>query len=132
MSKLVERKFGAYTSCDELDLGEALWLCSWYPQEVWCSTVAKECLECVESLFQGRRLERPPSTRLMFREMGLTIGVQCAVDIRVHPEWDQRVKRLHRFWEDKLYDRDHDISSLMFVASILPHTFKPPRGFIVG
>lgn len=124
LEKIVERKYATFSSADELDLGEALWLTTWAPNEPWSGKIANRCVAAIENLFRQGRFERGPRGRLLFREMGLIIGIQCAIDVANRPEWDQRVRRLHRFWEDKILERDADISPIMYANSLLPGVLK--------
>jgi len=118
MARMVKAKYQRYRSTDPLDLGEALWICHWYPDEEWSATVSKRSSESLEQLWQGGYFTGHPSRRLAFREFGTTIGVQ--VNQRAGEHWASRVKELHEFWNKRLYSRDHDITPVMFCTSLIP------------
>lgn len=124
---------------DALDLGQALWLTSWFPTESWAKTVASSALAALEA--QSARLFAVPDDiseacscyRLLFREVGAALGVKTAVcpnNGKVGPlaslsstdaaEWSLRVQRLLEFWRPALFARDVNISALMFASTLLP------------
>ncbi|CAF0754168.1 unnamed protein product [Didymodactylos carnosus] len=120
MRKMVEKKYGRYRSNDPLDLGEALWITHWYPEEEWAKAITAESLKSLERLYQqGYFDEKKAGYRLAFREFGTTIGVQVC-----HPPapsvWKERVQQLHSFWFSHLYKRDQDITPIMFCTSLNP------------
>eukprot|EP00899_Mesostigma_viride_P014897 jgi/Mesvir1/23408/Mv21100-RA.1 len=134
LSAMVQGKYGAFDSSDALDLGESLWLCSWAdPQEAWVQHVQHTALSRIRDLFKLDFFgSGSPRSRLLFREMGLTLGLQCSVGVEVSlheddTDWGHRVRALHEFWADHLYRRDVDISPLMYAASILPGVWMPRR-----
>ena len=48
LHKMVQRKYAHYTSSDALDLGEALWIAHFYPNEDWSRQVSSTSARCLE------------------------------------------------------------------------------------
>jgi hypothetical protein len=119
--KMVMVKYPRYRSNDPLDLGEALWITHFYPNEDWSKHVSEVSLNSLELLFNRGYFRMPESRRLGFREFGTTIGTQ--VHPNASPEWKERVQDLHTFWKERLYTRDHDITPVMFCTSLNPGVF---------
>jgi len=122
MASMVKAKYRFYHSNDPLDLGEALWIAHFYPDEAWSQVLSERSLDALEYLWKSGRFRHvPESHRLAFREFGTTIGVQ------VHPaagtQWKPRVQELHEFWSKRLYTRDRDITPVMFCTSLIPGVF---------
>jgi hypothetical protein len=42
MKLMVDQKYKRYRSSDPLDLGEALWITHWYPNEEWAKTITSK------------------------------------------------------------------------------------------
>jgi len=118
MARMVKAKYPRYRSNDPLDLGEALWICHWYPDEEWAATITKRSLESLEGLWKTGSFSGSTRYRLAFREFGTTIGVQ--VNRRAGEQWKERVKELHEYWDSKLFTRDHDITPVMYCTSLIP------------
>lgn len=120
-----------FASEDPLDLGEALWLTSLMPNEAWASVVREKSLQGAESMFSsGQYFKRPRLFRLMFREMGFTLGIQSIPTLYDQNVWKNRVEKLHQEWMEHIFERDRDISPLMYASSILPGVFilhAPPK-----
>eukprot|EP00898_Chlorokybus_atmophyticus_P005463 jgi/Chlat1/5918/Chrsp4S00498 len=116
---MVEARYPSFRTSDPLDLGEALWLASWYPGEAWARHVVREGLSSADRLWRLGYFEQPLGHRLMFREMGTTMGIQAVLAAPENAIWSQRVDALHAFWRDKVFERDRDISPLMYAASAL-------------
>jgi hypothetical protein len=127
MQHFVERKLPTFATSDELDSGEALWLAEWFRDEQWAATLHQVALESIDQLFQSGRLEYPPAYRLLFREMGTVLGLKVAVLQRPEErdQWTERVEKLLSFWSDKVFDRDTDISPLMYASALLPGVWDP-------
>ena len=53
MARMVKAKYSRYRSNDALDLGEALWIAHWYPDEEWAATITRKSLESLEVLWQA-------------------------------------------------------------------------------
>jgi len=53
MARMVKAKYARYRSNDALDLGEALWIAHWYPDEEWASTITRKSLDSLEVLWQA-------------------------------------------------------------------------------
>jgi len=122
MRCLVAAKWERYTSSDPLDLGEALWLAHWYPNEEWAAHIARRSLHSLASLFELNLL-LPRSHRLAFREFGTALG------LRVHPmaqtsEWQHRVDKLLSDWADEVWTFDADITPVMYCAALLPGVWR--------
>lgn len=70
-------------------------------------------------------LSQAAANRLAFREFGTALGAQA------HPatarRWAERVDALHSFWSTRAFDRDADITPVMFASSLLPGAWL--RGF---
>lgn len=71
---MVDNKYKNYRSSDPLDLGEALWICHFYPHENWADYVAQRSFQGLERLWQRGYFQMPEDYRLGFREFGTTIG----------------------------------------------------------
>ena len=118
---MVQRKLatdGGFYSSDALDLGEALQVAVWHPQEPWSGILTDGALRCLEALWQHEAFDLPDSQRLAFREFGTTIGAQVSPAAR--PAWRERVLRLHAHWRGALFSRDKDITPVMAATSLLP------------
>jgi len=121
MASMVHAKYRYYRSDDPLDLGEALWIAHFFPDEIWSDTLTTRSLQALEMLWQEGQFNLPPKYRLAFREFGTTIGVQ--VNQKASPKWADRVKQLHEFWYQHLYIRDRDITPVMYCTSLIPGSF---------
>jgi len=121
MASLVHAKFRFYSSSDPLDLGEALWISHFYPEEMWADTLTSRSLQGLEQLWKAGQFKLPERYRLAFREFGTTIGVQ--VNPKAKSQWIDRVKEILDFWSTRLYTRDRDITPVMFCASLIPGTW---------
>jgi hypothetical protein len=128
MKAMVMARYERYSSDDPLDLGEALWISHFFPDEPWAKTVAWSAITSLESLYtMGYFRPQNQHYRLAFREFGTTLGVQ------VHPMavgWKkndyERVNELHEFWDQdsRLYARDKDITPVMYCSSLIPGVFS--------
>jgi hypothetical protein len=118
MKKIINAKFKGYSSDDPLDLGEALWITHWYPDEEWSQLISQRSITSLDYLYRRGYFDMPVKYRLAFREFGTTIGVQ--VNGVAGAEWRKRADQLNSFWEQQLYSRDHDITPIMFCTSLLP------------
>jgi len=121
MASMVKAKYRYYRSDDPLDLGEALWIASFYPEEAWADHVSTVSLAALERLWQSGYFRAPERYRLAFREFGTTIGVQ--VNPKAGTQWRDRVEEIHKFWGARLYTRDRDITPVMFCTSLIPGAF---------
>jgi len=121
MSQMVHAKVQHYESDDLLDLGEALWLAHWFPEEEWSKLLSSRSLESLQYLWSGGVFSLPARYRLAFREFGTTIGVQ--VNRKTDSHWVDRVEEIHKFWKSDLYSRDKDITPVMFCTSLIPGVF---------
>eukprot|EP00899_Mesostigma_viride_P005438 jgi/Mesvir1/14896/Mv05499-RA.1 len=123
---MVYERFPKFDSLDPLTLGGALWLTSWAdPDERWVGAVKGAAEWRANDLFRLGHFSSKTHSRLLFREMGLTLGLQASLRRQLYaegidPKWATRVDQLHDFWRPHLYERDADISPLMFAASVLP------------
>ena len=118
MKSMVDLKYARYRSSDPLDLGEALWITHWYPDESWAQAITSKSLQALEELWQRGEFRDSLDQRLAFREFGTTIGVQ--VNERASERWKDRVDEIHHLWLPHLYERDQDISPVMFCTSLRP------------
>ena len=115
MESMVRRKVPTWTSGDALDLGEALQVAAWHPGEAWSRVLTERSLDALELLWRGGAFQAPRRARLAFREFGTAIGVQ--VNPRAPPEWrGTRVRELLATWKSSLFDRDADITPIMFAV----------------
>jgi hypothetical protein len=122
MEKMVKNKFKRYSSNDPLDLGEALWISHWFPEEEWSQVITQRSAKSLEYLYRGGQFDEPPEYRLAFREFGTTIGVQVTDVTR--GDWTSRVRGLHSFWHSHgLHTRDSDITPVMYCTSLNPGVF---------
>lgn len=105
----MRRKVPSYCSSDPLDLGEALWLAHWFPDEPWAQLVRRRSLIALEQLWaEGDFTDPLRRRRLAFREFGTTIGVQATPS--AEEQWGPRVRGIHREWQQHLTMRDNDIT----------------------
>ncbi|CAF0880954.1 unnamed protein product [Rotaria sordida] len=118
MKSMVDIKYARYRSSDPLDLGEALWITHWYPDEQWAKTITTKSLQALEELWQHGDFQESLNRRLAFREFGTTIGVQ--VNDKAGDIWKNRINDIHNLWLPHLYKRDKDISPVMFCTSLRP------------
>lgn len=127
MQRLVERKLsgGGFATNDALDAGEALWLAEWFPNEHWARELQRAAVRGLDAQFSAGVFERPPEYRLLFREMGAALGLQIASIGSDEQRWRTRAEALVDFWSDRVFDRDADISPLMYVAVLLPGVWDP-------
>ena len=126
MKTMVDAKYARYHSSDPLDLGEALWITHWYPDETWAKVVTTKSLQALEELWQNGYFKESLNRRLAFREFGTTIGVQ--VNQQAKSEWKERVESIHNLWLPHIYKRDKDISPVMFCTSLCPGVIS--RGYL--
>jgi hypothetical protein len=126
LEKIVSKKFPYYSSNDPLDLGECLWIGHWYVDEDWAESVSKSSIRSLDELYQSGEFDIPIKYRLAFREFGTTIGVQ--VNPVAGKEWHERANALNQFWEPYIYQRDKDITPVMYCTSLIPGAFK--KGYI--
>lgn len=130
MQALVDRKLPTFaTSEDPLDAGEALWLSEWFPHEHWTKTLRSAGLASIGLLVQRGHLSPsfPLHHRLLFREMGTALGLRVAVrsDQAEYKAWQSVAQELLALWRPHLYERDADISPLMFASALLPGVWDP-------
>jgi hypothetical protein len=132
MYSMVLSRYRNFHSSDPLDLGEALWMAHWFSDsEEWAKTILARSLESLEFLWnEGYFLEIRRPFRLAFREFGTTLGLQC-LEYSGSPEsnsdWSSRIALLHTHWNLHLFERDTDITPLMFGSSLVPGVWH--RGF---
>ena len=55
----MKSKYQQYFSEDPLDLGEALWIAHWYPNEEWASAVTNTSLAALEELWDQGYFRAP-------------------------------------------------------------------------
>eukprot|EP00897_Mesotaenium_endlicherianum_P000453 jgi/Mesen1/10408/ME000081S09793 len=131
LEAMVQKKYPRYGSSDPLDLGEALWLAHFTAdREPWSAHVGATSAWALGCLWERHYFQALLSHRLAFRELGATLGVQ------VHPltrnSWARRGTRRGQggegvadgFWYGMLYERDRDITPVMFCASLLPGVWQ--------
>jgi hypothetical protein len=122
MEKIVRTKYPYYSSDDPLDLGEALWISHFYPNEEWSQRVSSTSINSLEQLYKGGEFDAPTRYRLAFREFGTTIGVQVN---KVGTEaWHKRAANLNEFWNEHIFERDRDITPIMYCTSLIPGAFE--------
>ncbi|KAG2391847.1 hypothetical protein C9374_013332 [Naegleria lovaniensis] len=128
MERMVMKKFMNYSSYDPLDLGESLWISSWFSSEEWSQHIQKVALECLEELWTNENYFDNTSGgrryRLAFREFGTSLGLQT-IPPQTDEKWARRVQSIHEAWQDRIYERDRDITPVMYCSSIVPGVFKP-------
>eukprot|EP01084_Bolivina_argentea_P263938 446924_1 len=129
--QMIDRKVPYYDSSDTLDLGEACWISHWYlNEEQWAKRIALKSLENLNQLNLKGQFDQPSYYRLAFREFGTTLGTQCLyynsdkiqiIKSLSEPFHDKIVPKLLTFWKRKnIYQRDNDITPMMYCSSILP------------
>lgn len=122
MKTMVEKKYSSYRSSDPLDLGEALWITHWFPNETWAEYMTLKSVEALEKLWREGDFRDSLNHRLAFREFGTTIGVQLHSQSK--DVWKDRIEEIHHLWLPNLYKRDQDISPVMFCTSLRPGVFS--------
>lgn len=125
MKVFVDNLYESYSTRDSLDAGEALWLSSWFPEELWAKRGFKVATNCVNHLWENGEFEGSQRHRLAFREFGTTIGVQIHSELMTKHNWSKRVEKLNEFWLPNLYERDCDITPVMYCASLFPGLLDP-------
>lgn len=125
MREMVEARYHRYHTNDCLDAGEALWLCAWNKGEGWAEHVFRVASEAVDNLFKFGEFTGRSHHRLAFREFGTSIGVQMHDNLMNNGGWKSRVEELHEFWLPRLYERDADITPVMFCTSLMPGLIDP-------
>lgn len=128
MYEMVQSRYPRYHTSDSLDAGEALWLCSWNKGEPWADHVYRVASEAVDKLWKYGEFTGGSKHRLAFREFGTTIGVQMYENL-IGNIWKDRVDEMHEFWYSRLYERDSDITPVMFCTSLLPGLVNPQYSF---
>lgn len=125
MERMVMKKYSNYSSHDPLDLGESLWISCWFSNEEWSQHIQNVALECLDELWTEKYFDSSSRRyRLAFREFGTSLGLQTIPTPR-DEKWHQRVESIHDTWKDRIYERDHDITPVMYCSSIVPGVFKP-------
>jgi len=120
LKRIVDLKYTTYTSDDPLDLGETLWITHFFIEEIWAKSMASAAYKYLEQLWQHEYFDMPLGYRLAFREFGTTLGVQVNSCEGKNAKWQERNESLYKDWLPKLYDRDNDITPVMFCSSLLP------------
>jgi len=115
---MVQSKYKQYQSDDPLDLGESLWITHWYPEEEWAKLMSTRAIKSLDRLYQTGYFNAPRKYRLGFREFGTTIGGQ--VNPMAGKDWINRAKDLNEYWFNYLYERDRDITPVMYCSSLIP------------
>lgn len=113
---------------DALDAGCAAVLATWAStfKLPFADRLAADADAALSALWRAGAFAGAPSTRLAFREMGATLGVQVAAGAKENL-WLPRVAAIHSFWASagRLTARDVDISPLMFACSAVPGAWRP-------
>jgi hypothetical protein len=122
-ARIVESKYESYDSDDPLDLGEALWISHFFPNEEWSIRVSEVSLDRLELLWQHGYFEESLNYRLAFREFGTSLGLQANKMSSSSEKWKARVDQIHATWADRIFQRDGDITPVMFCSSLLPGVF---------
>ncbi|EFC35565.1 predicted protein, partial [Naegleria gruberi] len=123
MKGMVMGKYLMYQSSDPLDLGETLWLTSWFPDEDWANHMRKVAISNIEEIFESTI--KSTRRRLGFRDFGVSIGLQTIPENEKDGETRRIVENIHSLWKDHLFERDHDITPVMYCSSLLPGVFNP-------
>jgi len=121
MTKMVNSKYLFYRSDDPLDLGEALWLAHFFPEEEWSKALTARSIDALDYLWKSGAFLLPDRYRLAFREFGTTIGVQ--INPKAGSKWVERALDINKYWSKNLYSRDKDITPVMYCSSLIPGVF---------
>jgi len=121
MTKMVQSKYLFYRSDDPLDLGEALWLAHFFPEEEWSKALTARSIDALDYLWKSGAFLLPDRYRLAFREFGTTIGVQT--NPKAGNSWVERAHEINKYWANNLYSRDKDITPVMYCTSLIPGVF---------
>ena len=122
-SDMVVQSYQGFSTSDPLDLGEALWLSHFHPEDDWSQIMQARCLEALERLWQQGYFEQPQSQRIAFREFGLVLGI--TVHPYINDTWRARAQALLQTWlEGDMLVRDHDITPTMFAAIASPGVLR--------
>ena len=90
----------------------------WWPEEPWAAALRTRSLRQLGALYDAGEFAARVRYRLGFRELGATLGLQCAGGEAA--AWAARVRELHEYWRPRLLDRDADITPVMAAVSIAP------------
>ncbi|KAK3333516.1 hypothetical protein B0T19DRAFT_399191 [Cercophora scortea] len=125
--QLMNRRGKLQVSSDLLDLGMGLWMCHFFRDEGWASSVGNQSLEVARSVLdeKGALMVKGAAHRLAFREFGACMGLRC---YGVDEDLEQRVGAVIDFWEryfDESMDEDlRPISLVMYAAAVIPGAFR--------
>ncbi|KAL9657050.1 hypothetical protein ABK040_002676 [Willaertia magna] len=116
---MVNLKYSYYHSSDPLDLGESLWIAHWYMDEDWAQHISRVALHNLDELWKKGKFKQS-YYRLAFREFGTTLGLQMYMkqDRELEEKWRDRIENVHSYWDKKVYDRDEDITPVMYCTSL--------------
>jgi len=70
MERMVKEKYRSFTTSDPLDLGEALWISHWFPEEEWSKVLATRSMDALDRLYHAGYFNMKLHQRLAFREFG--------------------------------------------------------------
>jgi len=147
--QMVNDKYLHFETHDNLDVGQALWLSHWYPNEKWSQYLLNSSLACIKRLENEGEYDYPSRYRLAFREFGMMLGIKSTYEsyfnynrydsIEWYPEmtdrqyphqfhdyvnkWQsEKIPNLLSYWKKKgLYERDTDITPIMYCSCLLPY-----------
>uniref|UniRef100_A0A915JSW7 Alpha-1,2-Mannosidase n=1 Tax=Romanomermis culicivorax TaxID=13658 RepID=A0A915JSW7_ROMCU len=125
LKNLIDRRYESYSTHDTLDAGEALWLTSWCSGEPWAQRVYRVARSAVNILRERGEFDETHRHRLAFREFGTTIGVQMHEEMMSVDHWRNTNEKVHEFWYHYLYERDIDITPVMYCCSLFPGVLNP-------
>ncbi|RDL37529.1 putative l-ascorbic acid binding protein [Venustampulla echinocandica] len=121
--EVMEEEGKLTASKDPLDLGMALWMCHFFREEEWAADLGKKCISNSTMLLKerGGLFDRPPYSRLAFREFGTTLGVKC---FSRDEYLDKRADDVVKFWGDEMTGATPEdlkpITLVMYAAALIP------------
>jgi len=110
---LVQNSFRNFSCSQDLGLGEALWMTSWFPEEEWAQVVRERSIKTLEKMWREvdqtkgyfiRDLKYERTSKLAFGSYGVCIGLQSIF------LWPDRVAKCLNYFEEyrsgDKYDRE--------------------------
>jgi len=116
MKHLVERSWRTLRITQDLGLGVMLWLTHFFPGEEWAATQRSRSLAMLDHLWvepPGYFAREPglQDMKFAFTNYGISIGLQSVA------AWEDRVKRMHAFFEDYRSGDEYDTNALTHVMA---------------
>jgi len=119
MRSLIDSYHPRLQITQDLGLGMMLWLCHFFPNEVWAIVQKRRCLAMLDRMWQedGYFCREPflPQTRFAFTNYGVSVGLQAV------GEMPARVNRLNDYFETYRADDEYDHAAITHVMACSSH-----------